>query len=383
MGKPAAETAPLTALTIQHEGTAWPLWKSDDSEPYIRDLDWAERLGFERPRTIRDLIKRMTEAGQLGNVVCRTVRQTPGSVGGRPATEFLLTEGQALKVAAKSETKNADSMLDTLIAVFMKARSGAQPGHRVAIDDPVNTIKALLGSMKTAQDEARADRLEFFAEMRAGREERKTTLGLMLKMTRMLRAAPSVATTSRVVKAQKTRPAQNGRERYGYQVDVALRLGMSRSSLSKFIERHPALRELQRKDGRWPVAKTVAAVKEIREKAETATHTVPVQPIATAEQLPLAPAKKPDRIYSPERLDLVKHMNVHALRNQRTETDQRSDDWQALYRRFKEWSHYNPYELPEGKKQALDLVEARGHMGALLSVAQKLFPLPDQHAHAC
>lgn len=119
------ETEPtLTALAVLHEGQDWPLWMDDDTEAYIRDIEWAERLRYERPRAIRDLIKRMIDEGTLGRVVCRTVRQTAGSVGGRPSVEYYLTLGQALKVAARSETRNADRMLDVLIAVFLKVSSG-------------------------------------------------------------------------------------------------------------------------------------------------------------------------------------------------------------------------------------------------------------------
>jgi hypothetical protein len=119
--------AALTPVVVDLHGIKWTLYKGA-GEHTIRDLDWAERLKYDRPRNIRNLIKRMAEAGKLGQVVCFTVEQTPGSAGGRPATEYYLTKAQALKVAAKSETAFADELLDQMIQVFLVAT-----GHAPAI----------------------------------------------------------------------------------------------------------------------------------------------------------------------------------------------------------------------------------------------------------
>ena len=59
--------------------------------PRIRDLDLADKLGYERPHDIRELIRRFDSL--LG--VIRTVRKTSGERGGRPGVEFWLTEEQA------------------------------------------------------------------------------------------------------------------------------------------------------------------------------------------------------------------------------------------------------------------------------------------------
>lgn len=124
-------TAELTPITVDHQGIKWTLYKADN-EPTIRDIDWAERLGFERPRDIRELIKRMAKAGRLGEVACRTVRH-PGS---KAATEFYLTKAQALKVAAKSETTYADELLDQMIQVFLLATGQAQVAVGAAPKEP-------------------------------------------------------------------------------------------------------------------------------------------------------------------------------------------------------------------------------------------------------
>ncbi|MGK3981269.1 hypothetical protein WMF38_57260 [Sorangium sp. So ce118] len=94
-------------------------------EPLARDLDIAHRLGYARPAKVRDLIKSLMVRGKLNDVAV-----FPGqgrSSGGRPAKEFWLTEAQALKVAAKSETDPADALLDEMIQVYMAARASRLP----------------------------------------------------------------------------------------------------------------------------------------------------------------------------------------------------------------------------------------------------------------
>lgn len=94
-------------------------------EPMVRDLELGERLGYERPRDIRKLIERMVADGKLNDIHrCATVARGAAP---QPVTEFWLTEAQALKVAAKSETAPADALLDEMIRVFMLARRGQLP----------------------------------------------------------------------------------------------------------------------------------------------------------------------------------------------------------------------------------------------------------------
>jgi hypothetical protein len=94
----------------------------DDAEPRVLDLEIAERLEYANSFDIRKLIRRLDEDGRLGLVA--TVAK---STGGRPATEYWLTEAQALKVVAKSETAKADALLDEVIRVFVLARRGLLP----------------------------------------------------------------------------------------------------------------------------------------------------------------------------------------------------------------------------------------------------------------
>jgi hypothetical protein len=94
-----------------------------DGEPCARDTDIGERLGFERPRDIRKLIERnLAEIEAFG--VCATVARTSDERGGRPATEYWLTEEQALLVASKSDAPNAAQVRHMLIKVFVAWRRG-------------------------------------------------------------------------------------------------------------------------------------------------------------------------------------------------------------------------------------------------------------------
>jgi len=100
----------------------WTLTQEGEGEPLIQDLELATRLGYERPETIRKLIARMTEAGQLGGTHS-TVEQLPGR-GRRPTKVYHLTEAQSLKVIARSKTSAADKILDEVIAVYIQWRRG-------------------------------------------------------------------------------------------------------------------------------------------------------------------------------------------------------------------------------------------------------------------
>lgn len=71
--------------------------------PCVHDLHLAELLGFERPRAIRDLIKR--HAARLDSFgPRRTVRRV---VNGGAATEYYLNRQQALFITTQSGTEHA------------------------------------------------------------------------------------------------------------------------------------------------------------------------------------------------------------------------------------------------------------------------------------
>jgi hypothetical protein len=106
----------------------WALTVPNGSEePLIEDEELATRLGYARPRKLRELIKRLIAEGKIKDVVSRpTVGRQRTRSGERTfvVDVYFLTEEQALKVIAKSETKAADAILDAMIKVFRAAVRG-------------------------------------------------------------------------------------------------------------------------------------------------------------------------------------------------------------------------------------------------------------------
>lgn len=94
-----------------------------DNEPRILDVELAERLEFERPRVVRELIARnRDELEAYGGLPCHTAN--PGNQGGRPGKAYYLNEGQALVICALSRTEKAAAVRKMLIDVFMAYRQG-------------------------------------------------------------------------------------------------------------------------------------------------------------------------------------------------------------------------------------------------------------------
>jgi hypothetical protein len=95
----------------------------DDGERRVRDLDLAERLGFDRPSNIRNLIERnFVELERYG--VCFTAKQTSGREGGRPGSAYWLNEPQAVLICIKSDTLRSEDVRQEVIEVFMAYRTG-------------------------------------------------------------------------------------------------------------------------------------------------------------------------------------------------------------------------------------------------------------------
>lgn len=110
----------------------WTLTKQEDkSEPLIQDLELATKLGYASPVTIKKLIKRMVDAGQLG--VVSTVGN--GEVGGRAGLNYFLDERQSLKIIARSKTDVADKILDEVIEVYLAYRRGQLPASTESTRD--------------------------------------------------------------------------------------------------------------------------------------------------------------------------------------------------------------------------------------------------------
>ncbi len=96
-----------------------------DGQPRIRDILLGERLGYERPRKIRDLIeKNITEVESFGPSPRIGAMVDIGSGAQREAQEYWLNEAQALLVCMFSRTDAAAMVRRSLIQVFMAWRRG-------------------------------------------------------------------------------------------------------------------------------------------------------------------------------------------------------------------------------------------------------------------
>lgn len=111
----------------------------EDSEPRIRDLELAKRLGYGRPLDIRELIKR--NEARLG--VIRTVRKT-SERGGRPGVEYWLTERQALFVTTQSRTEQAADVSMLLVDAFIAVRKQLERDERALKWLPQRLVEAFL-----------------------------------------------------------------------------------------------------------------------------------------------------------------------------------------------------------------------------------------------
>ena len=98
---------------IRSTGSTLPLTVLN-GEPRVYDITLGERLGFERPRDIRKIIKR-NEAKLLTFGGCATVARV---VEGNETAEFYLNQKQSLFICMKSETDRAFDVQVEIIRVF-------------------------------------------------------------------------------------------------------------------------------------------------------------------------------------------------------------------------------------------------------------------------
>lgn len=175
---PAVVTAEAPAdLEVVHEPTrdlftaaGWTLsvWNDlTDGEPRVRDLDAAERLGFKRPRVIRELIER-TWPDSLRPIQRRAVRRRKVRGNGTQeytVSEYWLTEAELLKVIARCSTPIADAILDDMIRVYMAVRRQlATPTRAIKPRrSPVRALPAEGGALSLALSVAVAQDLRDLA----------------------------------------------------------------------------------------------------------------------------------------------------------------------------------------------------------------------------
>lgn len=127
-------------LTIQN-------LKHAQGEPRVQDLCLAAALGFDRPRDVRKLIERNSPELLAYSGLCATVARTSG----RPATEYWLTEPQALLVCMFARTDNAAAVRRQVIDVFMAWRRGGATVPRLParmVIDPIGDIEVALETLR-------------------------------------------------------------------------------------------------------------------------------------------------------------------------------------------------------------------------------------------
>ena len=94
-----------------------------DAEPRIEDLVLAERLGFKRPRDIRDIIRLHRGELEFHGILRRIAAKTkPGR--GRPELYYHLNEMQALLVCMWARTPKAAEVRADVARVFVAYRHG-------------------------------------------------------------------------------------------------------------------------------------------------------------------------------------------------------------------------------------------------------------------
>lgn len=127
-----------------------------DDEPRVRDVDLAARLGFERPRKIRELIERIWPENRRPHVRPMVGRTSMPRGGEREFTvwEYWLTEAEALKLTARSETPIADAILDEMIRVYRLAIRGLlTPARAVSPPVPAPTLDDVRRAAEAAVNE--------------------------------------------------------------------------------------------------------------------------------------------------------------------------------------------------------------------------------------
>jgi hypothetical protein len=95
--QPASAEAPAQVVE-EKRPTPWVL------EGSISDSELGLRLGYSRPRKIRELVSRLVESGKISNVEAIAPKTT--TKGGQPLTTYLLTPEQANIIAARANPRS-------------------------------------------------------------------------------------------------------------------------------------------------------------------------------------------------------------------------------------------------------------------------------------
>lgn len=240
-------TEPTTTFALTEMG----------GEPRVRDLDVAERLGFKRPRVIRELIERnLAEFEALGPSAVQY-----GAYRGQATREYWLNEEQALLAAVLSNAEKAPTVRRMLIQTFTAHRRGQLAGGLTAeqaellrrADGICRMLSHKFTEMEKTIDQIVGDRIEAAVTARLATDPRSVVVTDFKPMIDILKEAGVVHAKGRgalsrrcsnmalkfyAVHKQQTRTSPETK-RWLFHVDgVELWLAMEgRSVIAQHIER--------------------------------------------------------------------------------------------------------------------------------------------------
>lgn len=128
-----------------------------NGEAVIKDTVLAERLGYKNTRDIRQLIKRMIEARNFGDALPCSIEEKPQN-GGHTVLAYYLNEKQSLKVISKSETKNANDIMDQVLDVFIAWRNGKLQPIKTFEEQMRDTLLLADAKVKELQEKIEQDK---------------------------------------------------------------------------------------------------------------------------------------------------------------------------------------------------------------------------------
>lgn len=135
----------------------WDIATGDggDDVPRVRDIDLAERLGYERPRNIRKLIERHLREGNLNDSDVRSTVEQTSERGGRPGTVHWLAEEAAYFITQESTAPNAILVRKEMCRVFIAFRRGVlQPAQETVPREIFDRVLALAEQLASGRERA-------------------------------------------------------------------------------------------------------------------------------------------------------------------------------------------------------------------------------------
>lgn len=144
-------------------------------EPIVQDLALANVLGYERPTTIRKLIKRHAASLEaMGSLRHRGAMIVAGKGAQRAVTEYQLTKAQAAFIIAKAGTKRADSLAIAIAEIFaMVLDTKLVPAAGAALEELEAISARAVERQQAIREEEREARSDAFVLLGRGRPRRR------------------------------------------------------------------------------------------------------------------------------------------------------------------------------------------------------------------